>query len=1411
MIKHEILKPWFIYKNRVLAELQNKKEKFSSVYLALFSTDESFIKTIFSSTIFKYWTKYIRSFFANRSIFLRFLPGKPGLKKIRSLPILFKQAKTIKPIIYAAPNLQSYKGKSFVYDWGEEEKRLFELTIQDKMRLSKFCREFLFYVQDSLFQEDTELQNEYPIKVLIFDVDDPNFRSIADWLIMLSRFGDKGILNWNMITFFYSARTDILVKADFTPGPNISRMKRILPILSKISLMGENAAKEFPKEDIVETVEGEEPEKDLELTPPHNNADISTPSLLPPSTSKKISVDEMKAAATERLLVMHGINPERREPLSKAALSEIEKGIIEMSDVVDPMELVSELSKNPIISSELKSTRDYEKQLKAKAEIASQLASEQAKVVVNDNGKKIEIKNFLENPPTQALEKWVVPDDSILFDEIRESTLMAQTTNYTKKQLKADLVETFTNFNTDPDLPLFIHKMEITDASDAFNKCEKFHVELKDVNGRIHTISTLIPKVNEQGYLFMGGLKKFLAKQYVALPVIKKKPDEVQVTSYYNKTFLNRRGNRLNAETQRLKKFFLKSNTQGIKTVLGNISKLNSDKNTSLAFSEWSENFMSIKINDVKIDFDINKSEDILKEEELKVFNEWKKSYPDATLIARADNGSFYFYTNEKEDEIHWWNGKNFQNLGSMSINNFIMYLLRKFDPEIEKKISSVPIGKQYAYNIIRILKRKIPLVILLAFKEGLENLMKMYKIPYEISYQRRNLDPESKLKLNVIPFKDSWLYYDNSKVEHCLLLYGLNAMPTEEYTFAEMQSMRPYVDYFEMAYDSRNIGKGFKNFYDRFLDVNTVKILADMGLPTDFTNLMLHCNTLLKDNQCVKAMEPSCYRIRSTEIIAQALYQEISAAVNNYKTEAATNKRAAPISVAPDGVMKRLTESQNLESVSLLSPIIELEAMDKATFKGIGGINLDDSFTSEYRYYMKDMQGLFGYYSPISSMCGITRCLTYNPYIKDTRGLLDVKKNSNKQLTASQSLGMLEILNPFSATGSDYARLAMMCTQNKHCTPTVRQTKPLICSGMQKVIPHVIGNDFAFKAKLGGVVEKIDEENNVIILKYDDGTKGLIDTKTRLVKNTKSGFFINIKLKHNLKVGKKFKEKEILAYDPVFFQESSELSGGANSIEYTNGCLEKVGMFAMAGTYEDSLIVSSKCAEDLAFYITTDKFISLGKNSNIQSIVKIGDEIKASDPIIVFENSFDQAEVNEVLQKLGQESGEAILEMGRNSVTAKSGGTISDIRVFYNRPLEELSPSLRKLVKEYQAKSLSRINIMQENISDDVLDVSATEQINYDTLYGNHFDGVLIQFFITHKDVLAQGDKLSMQVALKGVASTVLEDAETPLDEKGEQIACIMTPASFGKRMCVDFLKSLYCNKVLVELKNKVRDILNS
>jgi hypothetical protein len=1117
-----------------------------------------------------------------------------------------------------------------------------------------------------------------------------------------------------------------------------------------------------------------------------------------PSVGKE-STDSLRERVLLRLSAIVD-SPHGSGKFGRREIDAIDRAIAASGPGATEDSVLDKLAEDPDLQRALDRMRGEDRDKRDRDKRAAAMSAKQADIEVTIGKKRMKLSELLRaDDADMALGFFEIPDGSITDAGMRQNRVKQINRMYARHFLFSDAVKVFMSLNGDPDHPAFLTALSILDSSDEFNKRWTISASLQTVDGKRQTVNVDIPKVTDDGYMYLNGSKKFIAKQMVALPVVKRKEDQVQVTTQYNKTFVERHGAKLSAPSEKLRKFLIGKKVGRISARFGDASKLVSRSRNALVFEELSRSFISITVGAFTYNFDSTRLAEELASAHPKEMERIMKAHPDCTLVGSSPDSVMYVVG--ENVYVASFSGKPVENLGNTSLVNVIAAQIKAEDPKAFTELVKTSTGKVFSYSIIRLLQRAVPVVVLLSFKDGLEKVMSTYGVKYEFRTKKMPLTDEERLHLGVVQFMDGFLYYDASRFANELLMNGLLAVPTRTYTFEDMNRQMPYLDFFDENYGTRNVGKGFRNFWQRLVDPISAGILRQQKVPTDFTGLVLACNTLLADNNRRPVTDMSNYRVRGLEIIAQALYQELSAAFLQYKTDSAAGSSRKTIQVRQNGVIKRIIDSQNTEELSLLSPVIELEAQDKTTFKGIGGINKEESFTDEFRTFDPSMVGTFGFFTPISSQAGIARTLSHNAGVETVRGFVAPAAKTN---TASQLLTTTELLNPFTATRADFNRIGMTTTQNKHVTPTTKQSKPLINSGAHKAIAHLIGDDFAYKAKAAGSVEGVDEKNQVVILAYDDGEKGLIDTKPKLNKNSKAGFYLECQLRHQLRVGQRFEAGEILAYDPTFFKPGSAFSGGPKSIELATGLLRKVALAADAGTFEDSMLESHSLAKDLGFPVVTDKFVALGKNSHVSKIAKIGDVIRASDPLMVFENSFNEEEVNDVLRRLGSQFGQEIIELGRNTVSSKTSGRVVDVRVFYNVHADQLSPSLRTVVEEYIAENRRRSDIVRRHQSDDIVQISQMDQTKYEKLFGQEFDGVLLQFFVSHVDECTVGDKISAQVALKGVISQVLDDSVRPYaaGSKGDPIDLVVSPMSVISRMTVDLYANLYTNKILVELK---------
>lgn len=281
-----------------------------------------------------------------------------------------------------------------------------------------------------------------------------------------------------------------------------------------------------------------------------------------------------------------------------------------------------------------------------------------------------------------------------------------------------------------------------------------------------------------------------------------------------------------------------------------------------------------------------------------------------------------------------------------------------------------------------------------------------------------------------------------------------------------------------------------------------------------------------------------------------------------------------------------------------------------------------------------------------------------------------------------------------------------------------------------------------------------------------------------------------------------------MIASDPNHFE------GNTNDSSMLIGALANVAIACADLTYEDSTLVSEKLADDLSTKVTFDKAVSISHNSNISDMKGVGDKIISGDPLLIYEEVFetDGSDVGKMLSKLGDEFGDVIDKYSKNSVPSKYSGNIIEMRIYYNRDLEEFSPSIRKFIETYIEKNTKKSKILKDCRRDHIVRIPTVEKINTNRIAGHEFDGLMIHYFIETEAPFIPGDKLAVGVALKSIVGGVMPKNELPFVIRGDKkidIDLMLSPFSTASRMVPDAYLQGYLNKTLIALKDEIEVML--
>ena len=218
---------------------------------------------------------------------------------------------------------------------------------------------------------------------------------------------------------------------------------------------------------------------------------------------------------------------------------------------------------------------------------------------------------------------------------------------------------------------------------------------------------------------------------------------------------------------------------------------------------------------------------------------------------------------------------------------------------------------------------------------------------------------------------------------------------------------------------------------------------------------------------------------------------------------------------------------------------------------------------------------------------------------------------------------------------------------------------------------------------------------------------------------------------------------------------------------------------------------------------------VTLSKNTNIFNMMNAGDPVQEGDPLLIIQNTFEDNDVNILLKNLVDDE-DTVTSLGRIPIKSHNTGVIEDVLIYRTCELDEMSPSLKKIVSEYERKKNAKakqIAKYDENLAKQY----TCQKLPQEGKLKNVEDGVLIEFFVSYKDDFSVGDKLIFLGAQKGVAKEVVPAGQEPTSSyrPEEPIDAIASMVSFDKRMCCAPLQYTLAGKGLVELDRQIKDIM--
>lgn len=982
-----------------------------------------------------------------------------------------------------------------------------------------------------------------------------------------------------------------------------------------------------------------------------------------------------------------------------------------------------------------------------------------------------------------------LPEADIPIDSINEDWKHLRFVNHDRVyDLDADIVRCIEHFSNTT-VPVSIVDISKEDTSTSEDWIDTWTVKCEDSYGKRFTLKFDIPKLRNSRSMRLRGNDKVVNGQLMNLPIIKTESNTCQMTSNYNKIFFSGYGTNTGKSyvvADRLIKALTKMMDEpvpGITIEYGNNSLVCGKYELPSDYVDIASMISKITYHNTHINakYTLFFNQDELKELHGKLIKEDDDSL--AIGIVESSNSKPTILYAKLDTPV-----------------SLQVYDILSPNEKFAEVYKTSAVSVRYTYSKASILNTNIPVAIIIGYHIGLINMLDRLGVEYAMSDKRPRYDKNTQ---DIIKLSDAYIVYDLN-YDSSMLLNGLKECDMANYSLAEVNSKKMWVEVLD-DFGGRLKADGLDMFYDLMMDPITKIACEKYELPTDFIDGLLYANMLLSDNKFNRHVDLKGNRFRTNEIIAGYTYKALCTSYTQYRRDLRAG-RDAKMTIKQTAVIDLLFADNTFGDLSSLSDLLEYESLSATSFKGLSGMNSDRAYGLDKRTFDSSMINVLSLSTGFTSNTGITRQATIDMNIDSSRGY--IKNNSTDDMSVTKTFCMTEALTPFGVTSDDPFRSAMTYIQTaKHGMRTKISDPLLITNGADEALPYLTSNTFTYKTKSAGRVKELTED--YMVIEYKDSVTEVVDLRERILKNSDGGMYIVLKLDTDLKEGSVFSGNEIIAYDKASYTKG--VGPIKDNYAYDIGTFVKYAIMLTDEGYEDSCIQTEWIGDAMSSTVVISKEYTLPKDTNVHFIAKKGQAIQEGEPLLIFQNAFDEEDANALIKLLSDDDDDIVSELGRIPIYSKVTGIIKDIKILRTVEIDELSPSLKKIVTNYE-KDVKKFNKVLEQYDPDKAKIAdATYKLEPTGKLKNAADSVRIEFNLAYEDKFSVGDKAVCYSALKGVSKGKIPKGQEPYSSfrPEEKIHYIQSITGDMKRMVGSIIKIGAINKVMVELARQSCDIM--
>ena len=292
------------------------------------------------------------------------------------------------------------------------------------------------------------------------------------------------------------------------------------------------------------------------------------------------------------------------------------------------------------------------------------------------------------------------------------------------------------------------------------------------------------------------------------------------------------------------------------------------------------------------------------------------------------------------------------------------------------------------------------------------------------------------------------------------------------------------------------------------------------------------------------------------------------------------------------------------------------------------------------------------------------------------------------------------------------------------------------------------------------------------------------------------SGSYLLQKRIPNVVVGETFKKGDILIYNEGFFCQDPM----SKQVTFKHGVTANVVLMDTGKNHEDACEISRDFSRRLKMTPCHQREIVLSKTAAVLAVVKLGDRVETSDSLCVISDEYLVGSTYD----LNPENLDIIEKLNRQTPSAGYSGTIRKIRMLYGCDKDQLSESLKRILKVYEKEVKDQFQALNNDPKAKppekpgwVAPGTKYHGIDFTT------DTVILEFMIEETLDVVEGDKIVLGLQAKSIISHVTDTSH--VSESGTPIDVVFSTTSVLNRIVASTFSIGIVEKNMDKLKENI------